>query len=157
MQLEEVIRNAQREAQQAAERLDHLRAEIAALEATYGTAMQDLKVLEDIAARYGASGAVAAESAGERPSPWGALNRQEAVARAMEELGHPVRLPDLVDYLQARGRRDTVHLVSATMAALKRKGLVNSIERGVWRLSPTSIAPPLPDSLLSRGPVEDTG
>jgi len=159
MDLEDIIREAKSQATQAAAELDRLRARLAEVEATYERAVHDLRALEDIASRYGAGEVAPSAVPDPEPSPWAALNRQEAILRCMREVERPVRLSEIVEHLAANGRRgDTVHLVSAAIAALKRKGFVNSTARGIWQLSATSIAPLLPDSLLpEEAVVEDPG
>jgi hypothetical protein len=114
------------------------------VEREYTTAINDLHALTEIGERYGVEPAPTPE----RSIPWSTLNRQEATLRVLGESGRPLRLSEIVSHLRSMDRTDdTVHLISAALAALKRKGLVVSEMRGVWRtVAEEQIL--LPDSLL---------
>jgi hypothetical protein len=54
----------------------------------------------------------------------------------MREIGGPVSLQQIVGHLRGTGRKDdTVALISAALASLKTKGMVESVRRGVWQIA----------------------
>jgi hypothetical protein len=110
-----------------------LRDELAGTEQELNQARRELVVLEGLAERYG-FGLQAVDAVPD--NGWSELNRQEASLRAMREIGGPVSLQQIVGHLRGTGRKDdTVALISAALASLKTKGMVESVRRGVWQIA----------------------
>jgi len=64
---------------------------------------------------------------------WVSMPRTRAVQRALEEIGRPVGPAEILRYLQSKGRsEDQSEVISATLAHLKRSGLVENQGWGAW-------------------------
>ena len=88
--------------------------------------------LQSAAQRYGGEGLpVAEDTAAEN---WSHLSRVDAVERVLRECERPMHLSAIEDVLRAHWRAgDTVTLISATLAHLKRsKGTVATLGGGNW-------------------------
>jgi hypothetical protein len=70
---------------------------------------------------------------------WGIRNRQEAAFAALVTLNRSARVTEIADFLTAQGRNDSYPLVAAALSALRAKGLVEIVERGIWRIPPRFI------------------
>lgn len=157
MEIADLIQRVTDELNELAARRAALHEELARVEFGVNRASTRLAVLQDLAKTLGLEPPPPAEPT---PTGWSGLNRQEASLRALEEAGRPLHLREIVDYLREQGRMtDTVGLISAALAALKRKGFVRPGERrGVWQIVPGAVLTPLlPDTLLAPQPKEDTG
>lgn len=143
MDVEDLIRQARSRVQELAAQRGMLHEQLAVAERDYSEAITELTVLEGLAARYGFAPEPSPPPSKPAPAGWVRLNRQEAALRVLNETASPMHLRDIVAYLKREGRTsDTLPLISAALAALKRKGRVRSIGRGTWELAPQPEIPP---------------
>lgn len=63
---------------------------------------------------------------------WVALDRTDAIERVLKEAGKPIHRKVLVKTLHDHGRDDTIELVSAALAYLKRKFRAMNFGDGFW-------------------------
>jgi hypothetical protein len=118
-----------------------LTSELEGLEAEQAELLSQVQVLEAVAERYGISVGGGTDEA-PRSVVWIPLNRQEAALRALNEIGEPAHLREIVEFLFSKGRRDdTLNLISAALSTLRRKGRVVPVGAGVWRLTTTAMVP----------------
>jgi hypothetical protein len=97
-------------------------------------ARRELMVLEGMAERYG-FGENPDDAAPPATSDWVHMNRQEAALRGLKDLGRPASLKEIQGQLRSVGRDDDeLPLISAALAALRKKGEVQPRDRGVWEI-----------------------
>jgi hypothetical protein len=142
MEVADLIQRARDRVQAAAEWLTQLQTTVLSAEKELADATLELTVLDQIVGRYGMTAQVDAPEPAVEPSPWLHLNRQEAVYKVLSEAARPLTNGEIIEALRGHGRTsDTLPLAGAAMAALKRKGLVESHTRGVWQIAGTSDTP----------------
>ncbi len=85
--------------------------------------------------RYGGEDISAALDAHEEDNGWDTLTRLDAVERVLALAGAPRHISKIVAELHAKGRNDTVDLVSAALSDLKnRRQTVENVGSGRWRI-----------------------
>lgn len=138
MELTEVL-------QQAEDRLDHLRSDRERLRGALeeneaeGKKMASLvAALREVMATFGtpeqqAKAAAPPLAQETETAEWSALSRTDATLRALADADHPVGPTEIVDILRSHGRSDdTIHLISAALSYLKRRGKAGTIGHGQW-------------------------
>jgi DNA-binding transcriptional ArsR family regulator len=113
----------------ATERLAEAEKELQVLTAKIGQLRDEKRGLEFALARH------EPQTSGLRAvNEWEIMPRTSAIARLLGQVDGALSPAELAKELSARGRDDRSSVVSAALAYLKNKGLVESVGHGKWRL-----------------------
>lgn len=138
MEAEAVLAEARTNLKRLQAKRAHLRSQLAEVEAELADVRSDVAALEALGAKYGF--AEPDEPDEDMGGGWLQLNRQEAVLRALRDLGRPASLREVFDHLRLAGREgDELPLISAALSALREKGSVQMVKRGVWQVAPMKV------------------
>ena len=94
-----------------------------------------LHCLTNVIRKYGSQDVADALDAHEEDNGWDSLTRLDAVERVLALAGGPRHISKIVAELHAKGRNDTVDLVSVALSDLKnRRQSVENVGSGHWRI-----------------------